>query len=183
MNGTYEEKFPQARALYMYMYAHPGKKLNFMGNEIGHFRDWDEKREQDWNLLDYPAHQSFHQFMTDLNHLYLEHPAFYEQDFETEGFQWLDCHQEESCIYAFERLSKKERLIAVFNFSGSEQTGYRLTVPGAEKLKPLLSSDWTCYGGSVEKADEAAVLEKGECILALKPFSAVYYLAETKKTS
>ncbi len=183
MNGTYEEKFPQARALYMYMYAHPGKKLNFMGNEIGHFREWDEKREQDWNLLDYPAHQSFHQFMTDLNHLYLEHPAFYEQDFETEGFQWLDCHQEESCIYAFERLSKKERLIAVFNFSDSEQTGYRLAVPDAEKLKPLLSSDWTCYGGSAEKADEAAVLEKGECILALKPFSAVYYLAETKKTS
>ncbi len=183
MNGCYEEKFPQARALYMYMYAHPGKKLNFMGNEIGHFREWDEKREQDWNLLDYPAHQSFHQFMKDLNLLYLEHPAFYEQDYETEGFQWLDCHQEEACIYAFERISKKERIIAVFNFSSIEQAEYKLTVPGAEKLKTLLSSEWTCYGGSEEKTAEAAVLEKETCTLTLKPFSAVYYLAEMKKTS
>ena len=67
MFGDYEMKFPQARAFYMYMYAHPGKKLNFMGNEIGHFREWDEKREQDWNLLDFPAHQDFHRFMADLN--------------------------------------------------------------------------------------------------------------------
>lgn len=59
MSGDYENKFPQARSLYMYMYAHPGKKLNFMGNEIGQFREWDEKREQDWMLLDYPAHEAF----------------------------------------------------------------------------------------------------------------------------
>lgn len=68
MYGDYEQKFPQARAFYMYMYAHPGKKLNFMGNEIGHFREWDEKRELDWNLLTFPAHQDFHRFMEDLNH-------------------------------------------------------------------------------------------------------------------
>ena len=59
MHGEYEEKFPQARAFYMYMYAHPGKKLNFMGNEIGQLREWDEKREQDWMLLDYPLHAGF----------------------------------------------------------------------------------------------------------------------------
>ena len=60
----------------MYMYAHPGKKLNFMGNEIGHFREWDEKREQDLNLLDSPAHQDFHRFMADLNRFYSELPAY-----------------------------------------------------------------------------------------------------------
>ena len=101
MFGDYEMKFPQARAFYMYMYAHPGKKLNFMGNEIGHFREWDEKREQDWNLLGFPAHQDFHRFMTDLNRFYLEHPAFFEKDYDADGFQWLDCHSEERCVYAF----------------------------------------------------------------------------------
>ena len=119
MFGDYEMKFPQARAFYMYMYAHPGKKLNFMGNEIGHFREWDEKREQDWNLLDFPAHQDFHRFMTDLNRFYLEHPAFFEKDYDADGFQWLDCHSEELCVYAFERAGKKERIVAVFNFSGA----------------------------------------------------------------
>ncbi|MCR5230390.1 MAG: glycogen-branching enzyme, partial [Solobacterium sp.] len=71
MNGDYEDKFPQARALYMYMVMHPGKKLNFMGNEIGQFREWDEKKEQDWMLLDYPAHDSFHNFMMKLNEIYM----------------------------------------------------------------------------------------------------------------
>ena len=80
MSGDYENKFPQARSLYMYMYAHPGKKLNFMGNEIGQFREWDEKREQDWMLLDYPAHDAFAHFMKDLNKLYLEHSALWEKD-------------------------------------------------------------------------------------------------------
>lgn len=180
MNGDYPDKFPQARAFYMYMYAHPGKKLNFMGNEIGHFREWDEKREQDWNLLDYPMHQNFHRFMTDLNHLYLEHPALYEQDFDTEGFHWLDCHQEDKCIYALERLGQKERLIAVFNFSNREYPSYELSVPDAEQLELLLSSSWTCYGGDEEKTRTTAVVKKDTCVLTLKPFSAVYYLADSK---
>ncbi len=176
MNGDYDQKFPQARALYLYMYAHPGKKLNFMGNEIGHFREWDEKREQDWGLLDYPAHQHFHQFMMDLNHLYLKHPALYEKDFETEGFQWLDCHQEETCVYAFERKGTQERIAAVFHFSDQEQKDYKLTIPDAEKLELLLSSNDVRYGGS--EADEKASLladKKGTFTLQLAPFTAKYY--------
>ena len=94
MHGHYEEKFPQARILYMYMYAHPGKKLNFMGNELGQLREWDEKRQQDWNLLDFPAHREFHRFMIDLNHIYLQHLALSEKDYDPDGFRWLDCHQE-----------------------------------------------------------------------------------------
>ena len=131
MFGEYEMKFPQARAFYMYMYAHPGKKLNFMGNEIGHFREWDEKREMDWNLLDYPAHQDFHRFMKDLNRFYLEHPAFSEMDYDTEGFQWLECHAQEKCVYVFERKSEKERIMALrssifsANWSKLERVGFR----------------------------------------------------------
>ncbi len=72
MYGEYDDKFPQARALYLYMYAHPGKKLNFMGNELGQLREWDEKREQDWEILKYPLHDAFHRFMKDLNQIYLD---------------------------------------------------------------------------------------------------------------
>ena len=110
MSGDYEEKFPQARAMYMYMYAHPGKKLNFMGNEIAQFREWDEKRQQDWEILKFPKHREFHHFMMELNNVYEAHPALWEADYAQDGFRWIDCHQKEKCIYAFERKSKKERI-------------------------------------------------------------------------
>ena len=78
------------RAFYMYMYAHPGKKLNFMGNEIRHFRERDEKLEMDWNLLDYPAHQDFHRLMENLNCFYPKHRAMSAMDYDMEGFRWLE---------------------------------------------------------------------------------------------
>ena len=74
-----------AWALYLYMFAHPGKKLNFMGNEFGQLREWDEKRQQDWEILRYPVHDAFHRFMMDLNKLYSENPALYEMDYDPEG--------------------------------------------------------------------------------------------------
>ena len=179
MFGDYDMKFPQARAFYMYMYAHPGKKLNFMGNEIGHFREWDEKREQDWDLLTYPAHQDFHRFMTDLNHFYLEHPAFSEKDYDSDGFLWLDCHSEERCVYAFERIGKNERIAAIFNFSGVEQAGYQLEIPDAAGLELLFSSDLPEYGGK-GRPDLAAGTRQniGRAVFefTLAPFSAEYYL-------
>ena len=198
MFGDYDMKFPQARAFYMYMYAHPGKKLNFMGNEIGHFREWDEKREQDWDLLTYPAHQDFHRFMTDLNHFYLEHPAFSEKDYDSDGFLWLDCHSEEQCIYAFERTGKDERIAAVFNFSGVEQAGYQLEIPDAAELKQIFSSELPEYGGKggADRADgaerssgqnsikkplaEKAGSRKPVFEFTLAPFSAQYYLIKEK---
>lgn len=180
MNGDYDNKFPQARAFYMYMYAHPGKKLNFMGNEIGHFREWDEKREQDWNLLEYPAHQKFHQFMTQLNSLYLKHPAFYEKDYAADGFQWLDCHREQACIYAFARTGGQEQMIAVFNFSNEQQEDYQLKLTDTAKLTLLLSSDDVRYGGCDENPQQDLIPEDGVCHMNLPPFSAAFYIAATK---
>ena len=175
MYGDYDGKFPQARAFYMYMYAHPGKKLNFMGNEIGQLREWDEKREQDWCLLSYPAHDGFFHFMADLNHFYLEHSSLWEQDYEEGGFQWLDCHQEEKCIYAFERRSRKERLVAVFNFSDKKVDDFVLKVSGAEALIPVFSSDLEMYGGA---SREKRAKIKGEYQLFqidMSPYSALYF--------
>ena len=76
------------------MYAHPGKKLNFMGNEIGQFREWDEKREQDWDLLKYPNHDSFHQYMKALNKIYMKEPALSAWDDDPNGFAWILCGKE-----------------------------------------------------------------------------------------
>ena len=91
-------------------------------------REWDEKREQDWFLQSYPIHDAFHRFMKELNHIYIEHPAFYEKDYENAGFQWLDCHQEEKCIYVFERRSGSERIMAMFNFSDKLQKDFVVDV-------------------------------------------------------
>ena len=176
MNGHYEKKFPQARILYMYMYAHPGKKLNFMGNEIGQLREWDEKRQQDWNLLDFPVHREFHRFMMDLNHIYLQHLALSEKDYDPDGFRWLDCHQEERCIYAFERIGSSERIIAVFNFSNCEQI-YQLKVRNSQTVQVLLSSNWVIYGGD-ETSCGANLTPKNNILeLTMKPYTALYMVA------
>lgn len=170
MNGQYDEKFPQARALYMYMYTHPGKKLNFMGNEIGQLREWDETREQDWDILKYPVHDAFHRYMMELNKLYLEHSALWEKDFDNDGFMWIDCHEERRCIYAYERRSSTERLVIVCKFTNTPEENYYCHVEGASGLKLLLASDADCFDGpvhydedeSVKVVDNTAEIKLGE---------------------
>lgn len=177
MNGDYEAKFPQARALYLYMMAHPGKKLNFMGSEFGQLREWDESREQDWDVLKYPNHDAFLRYITDLNRLYLTHPALSQWDYRGEGFGWLDCHQEGRCIYALERRGEGERLVFVLNLSDQPQR-YRLSVEGLGRLTPLLNTDWQDYGGSVPR-DTGAVPRGAEGFhFDLAPFSGLCLLAE-----
>lgn len=157
MNGQYDEKFPQARALYMYMYTHPGKKLNFMGNEIGQLREWDETREQDWDILKYPVHDAFHRYMMELNKLYLEHSALWEKDFDNDGFMWIDCHEEGRCIYAYERRSSTERLVIVCKFTNTPEENYYCHVEGASGLKLLLASDADCFDGPVHYDEDEPV--------------------------
>ncbi len=181
MNGDYAGKFPQARALYLYMYAHPGKKLNFMGGELGQLREWDEKRQQDWDILKYPGHDAFYRFMKDLNELYGASPAFWQKDYDRDGFQWLDCHQESRCIYAFERRGQKQRIAAVFNFSDQVQKDYELKVPGARGLTLLLDTDRDIYGGAAMGQDKKITLKTGaagEVKLTLPPFSGRCYAVE-----
>lgn len=155
MNGQYEDKFPQARALYLYMYMHPGKKLNFMGGEIGQLREWDESREQDWDILKYPNHDSFREFMKSLNKLYLSRPAMYEEDYDQNGFRWIDCNNTENCLYAIERKSGKETLAAVFNFSGTEKSYSLGTANEAVSAEVLIHTDWYRFGGNTEEENSA----------------------------
>ena len=145
--------------MYLYMMIHPGKKLNFMGNEIGQLREWDEKREQDWDIRKYPIHDSFYRFMKELNHAYLEHPALSSWDYLEEGFSWLDCHQESRRIYAILRRSKDEKLAAIFNFSDQIQNDYEVEIEEAEQVKMLVYSDWNRFGGDSQKIWKSAPLK------------------------
>ena len=173
MNGKYESKFPQARAMYLYMMVHPGKKLNFMGNEIGQFREWDEKREQDWSLRNYPAHNAFFTYIAELNQTYLTHSALWSDDYNRDGFAWLDCHQEERCVYIIERRSKEETLIAAFNFSRQEQ--YVAIESTDAQLAVLLNTDWEKYGGSTPKQQIKATQKRDAAALTLPPFSGILF--------
>lgn len=175
MNGDYEKKFPQARALYLYMFLHPGKKLNFMGSEFGQLREWDESREQDWDVLRYPIHDGFYHFFQALNRLYLEHPALWAEDYQGDGFVWLDCHQEGRCLYALERRSGSERLAAVFNFSDQYQADYTLKIPHAQGLSLLLDSDSAPFGGGTQQPQNYIPVTDGQVTLTLPPFSGRLY--------
>ncbi len=184
MYGDYDLKFPQARAFYLYMYAHPGKKLNFMGNELGQLREWDEKRQQDWDILKYPSHDAFWRFMKDLNEIYEKNPAFWQKDYERDGFLWLDCHQESRCIYAFERKGARQRIAAVFNFSGRVQTDYQVTVAGAKSLTLLLDTNRDIYGGSETGLDKKVTVKAdaaGKVKLTLAAFSGKCFVVEEKQ--
>ncbi len=140
MYGTDEQKMQQARALYLYMMMHPGKKLNFMGNELAQKREWDEKRGQDFMLLNEPAHRDFHEYMKKLNELYLTHTAFFEEDYDNHGFEWADCAQEQRLIYAIIRRSKKETLLSVFNLGDREQKGYSVKLSDTSSVQPVFAT-------------------------------------------
>lgn len=149
--------------------------VNFMANEIGQLREWDETREQDWGILTYPAHNSFYQFMCELNQIYRKNGAFSDFDFSQKGFQWVDCHAEEQCVYAFERIGKRQKVLAVFNFSDKVQE-YELILPKCEKLKLLLASDEEKYGGSKVYKRRTFSLNNGKITLELELFSGMYFL-------
>ena len=131
----------------MYMMTHPGKKLNFMGYELGHLREWDEKRELDWDIQKYPVHDAFHRYITDLNRVYLANEALWSKDFEMDGFRWLDCHAEDRCVYTYARFGEKQTVITVLNFSGMEQKNYTFNACTTRALVPILDCTRDIYGG------------------------------------
>ncbi len=152
MWGDYEDKFPQARALYMYMFTHPGKKLTFMGSEFGHFREWDEKKELDWFMLKYPKHDSFREYFGKLSELYTTRRCLFDGDYSNESFRWLIVNAETESVYAYERICGDDRIAAVFNLSTKPRT---VSVPMGDSclLRELLNSSWDIYSGTVHKPD------------------------------
>ena len=174
MAGMYEEKFPQEKALYAYMYAHPGKKLNFMGNEIGQFREWDEKREQDWDLLKYPNHDSFHQYMKALNKIYMKEPALSAWDDDPNGFAWILCGKENDVVYIFQREVNEDKVIVVLNLSGLVYKNYHFNYGNGDTMKVLINSDWNKFGGSTKDTEKTIKGVNGDFGFDLPAFSGIY---------
>jgi 1,4-alpha-glucan branching enzyme len=143
------QKAATLRALYGYMYAHPGKKLMFMGSEFGQGREWDHDRSLDWNMLGDPLHAGIQRFVRDLNYVYAAERALHEVDFDPPGFQWIDCNDNENSVVSLIRRSKggAEFVVAVLNFTPVPRDGYRIGVPEAGTYIELLNSDAEIYGG------------------------------------
>ncbi|MBR2668264.1 MAG: 1,4-alpha-glucan branching protein GlgB [Solobacterium sp.] len=189
MWGTYEQKFAQVRNLYAYMYAHPGKKLNFMGNEIATFREFDEIKSLDWFLLDYPAHDAFLRYITDLNKIYLNHPCLSKYDYTYDGFKWIDADNSKDSIYSFYREDEKEYLLCVMNLTPAQYEEYDFGVPQSGTWTEILNSEKDIYNGcnmcNFEKVKTYKVKEdtkfQNHLKLRLAPFAAVWMTCPKRK--
>ncbi|MDR0965925.1 MAG: 1,4-alpha-glucan branching protein GlgB [Myxococcales bacterium] len=150
MPGDAWQKRANLRSLLGFMYGHPGKKLNFMGTEIGQWNEWNHDSSLDWHLLDYEDHKGIQRWVRDLNRVYRDEPSLYEQDFKPEGFQWIDCSDVDRSVYSFVRYAKDRRDFTIFvcNLTPTPHENYRIGVPEAGLYTELLNSDAGIYGGS-----------------------------------
>jgi 1,4-alpha-glucan branching enzyme len=144
------QKAATLRAVYGYMYSHPGKKLMFMGGEFGQRREWNYDTSLDWHLLEQPLHAGVKRFVADLNHVYTTERALHEVDTRPEGFRWIDCNDSDNSVVAMLRSAADpdDFLVCVFNFTPQPRHGYVFGVPRAGTYTELLNSDAETYGGS-----------------------------------
>jgi len=150
MPGTTEQKFATLRALYAYMWAHPGKKLLFMGGEFGQWREWTETESLDWHLIDEPLHAGVQKLVRDLNEVYGPENALWELDGESAGFEWIDVDNAFENIVAFLRRSAQtgRELICVCNFSAVSKKSYRVPQLGERQYELIINTNAKIYGGS-----------------------------------
>jgi 1,4-alpha-glucan branching enzyme len=150
MPGDMWQKFANLRALLAFMFGHPGKKLLFMGTEIGQWDEWEEAHSLDWHLLEYEPHQKLQLFVKELNRVYRNEPALYEVDFDHTGFEWIDFMDSDNSIITFMRKASdsKDLLVFVCNFTPVYREDYRVGVPFQCEYKELLNSDSEMYWGS-----------------------------------
>lgn len=148
MWGSYEQKFSQARLLYVYMCAHPGKVLNFMGNELAEFREWDENKELGWNLMTYPMHDAFNHFCRRLHRIGLEQRALYDTEYDPRAFRWLDTPGCPPTVFAFARRSAdgQQTIACVMNFGLQPVQAHIPALSG--QWHEIINSDDAQYSGS-----------------------------------
>lgn len=166
MPGSYkEEKLANLKVGYAFMFGHPGKKLLFMGQDFGQEREWSEKREIDWFLLDEPVHKQLHGFVKELLKLYNSNPCMYELDGSYEGFEWINADDNFRSIFSFVRHSAdgKNNLLFVCNFTPVERMDYRVGVPADKTYTLVLDGDEKRFGGSGMKHKKTYKAEKQEC--------------------
>lgn len=192
MPGEEWQKLANLRALFGYMWAHPGKKMLFMGGEFGQWREWNEEESLDWHLLEKPTHAGVQALVKDLNKLYLKLPALWEADSEPAGFQWIDADNGSENIVSFIRRSPStgRELICVGNFSPIVREGHRLGLPRAGKYKQLLNTDSEDYCGGGFGVVKSITAEKVSAhgleysaVITLPPLATIWFEAPRDRSS
>ena len=181
MSGDYDMKFANLRTLYGFQFAHPGKKLTFMGSDFGQFIEWDDRKELDWFLLDYPRHAQMQSWVRELNRFYRGHPALWERDTDWSGFDWLNVDDADRSSVAFARIAGDECIVCICNFTPMPWE-LQIALPGEGTLRCLLDSDDPRFGGAGSRgsAPVRAVPEEffghsHSALLPLPPLSCAYY--------
>ena len=186
MPGDNWQKFANLRLTYAFQYAHPGKKLNFMGNEFGQFREWNEKQSLDWHLVSWDSHGKMLQMMKVLNHIYKENAPFWEIDHYFTGFEWIWCDDADNSIVSFVRKDDHGNMIlCVFNFTPVVRENYRLGAPAHGAWKEIFNTDSEMFGGSnvgnfgeVWTQDVPWQNRQWSLSIQLPPLGAVYFRLE-----
>jgi 1,4-alpha-glucan branching enzyme len=184
MPGDDWQKLANLRLLLGYMYSQPGKKLLFMGGEIGQWAEWSHDRSLDWHLLEVPAHAALRRWVGDLNRVYRTHPALHSLDFQREGFQWLDANDAHRSTLSYIRSgpSPADRIVVVCNLTPVPRENFRVGVPEEGRWNELLNSDAAAYGGSnmgsMGGVEAAPVPMQGQpCMMhiTLPPLAVVFF--------
>jgi 1,4-alpha-glucan branching enzyme len=187
MPGDRWQKFANLRSLYAYMWAHPGKKLLFMGGELAEWEEWNYDGSLHWNLLEYPEHQGVQSLVRDLNNAYRAYPALYEGDFDPSGFRWLEANDSANNVVAFARLDAKgeQPVVCVLNLSPVARYDYRVGMPLCCRWKELVNTDSDYYGGSgvgnlggVEAEAVPWHDQPFSAFVTLPPLAAVWFVPE-----
>jgi 1,4-alpha-glucan branching enzyme len=187
MPGDAWQKLANLRALYAFMWAHPGKKLLFMGCEFAQEQEWSEARSLDWHLLENPGHAGVQSLVRDLNRHYKALPALWERDFEGEAFWWIEPNDAEASVYAFARVGDEGAgpVVCVANLTPVPRHGYRLGLPGGGRWREVLNTDSGHYGGSdvgnfggVEAEDMPWMGQSHSAVLSLPPLGVVWLAPE-----
>jgi len=173
MPGDLWQKFANIRLLYAYMFAHPGKKLLFMGSEFGQWSEWNADQSLDWHLLQYEPHQKLKSLVAALNHMYVAVPALHRKDTSWEGFEWIDFTDADSSVISFIRRgdAPRELVAAVFNLTPVPRPGYRVGLPEPGHYRVMLNTDHEAYGGSHAGPQPGVVHDAHQLPWHGKPYS------------
>jgi 1,4-alpha-glucan branching enzyme len=148
MPGDDWQKFAGVRLFYSYMLCHPGKKLLFMGAELGQWNEWNCKEELSWNLLQYDRHLQLKSTIQALNHFYHDRPALWEKDFDSSGFEWIDFQDEQNSVISYLRKGIKEVLVCIHNFTPNYFQNYFIRLSHIRSIKEVMNTDRAEFGGS-----------------------------------
>jgi 1,4-alpha-glucan branching enzyme len=186
--GDIDQRFANLKLFFGFMYGHPGKKLNFMVNDIAQYNEWNSESQMDSHVIEIEKNKQFNLFFKDLNHLYKEYAPFFSEDFKSEGFQWIDFTDADAGVLSFIRFTegRKDFLVFTFNMTPVKRENYALGVPKDGFYKEIFNSDAAEYGGGgdgnmggIEAIDEKRYDYENSISITLPPLAVNVFKLET----